>query len=68
LLKTRSVHGFGLDAPLQIAAIDSHMEVYSLRRLRPGRVLFFPGARFVLELPLGADPPRLGSRLEIRIG
>lgn len=68
LLQTRSVHGFGMHTPLRVVAVTPRMRVYAVRRLLPRRVMFFLRARFVLELPLEADAPLIGSRLEIRSG
>lgn len=68
LMKTRSVHGIGLRASLRVVAVSSGMQVYAVRWLHPGRVLFFPKARFILELPPEADTPPIGSRLEIGCG
>ncbi|MGH8945293.1 MAG: hypothetical protein ACRDVL_04015 [Acidimicrobiia bacterium] len=68
LIRTRSVHGFGLRSPLLAVGISARMEVTSVRRLRPGHVVHFPGAKFVLELPPGSEAPRVGSTVEIRDG
>lgn len=65
LIPTRSVHGFGLEAPLLVAVIDAGMRVGQVRALRPGGVLTFPTARYVLEMPMGSEPPPPGSVLEL---
>lgn len=65
LLETRSVHGFGLTAPVRAVAITPGMRVLAVRWLLPGRILFFPTARFVLELPAWQSPPIVGSTLVI---
>ncbi|MBW3667322.1 MAG: hypothetical protein KY394_06985 [Actinobacteria bacterium] len=68
LLAARWVHGFGLRDPLVVAAIDAEMKVAEVRILRRGRLLSFPQARFLLEMPTGATPPPVGSVLEMRRG
>lgn len=68
LLPTRSVHGVGLDAPILVVPIDAGLKVGDIRILQPGRFLTFPGARYVLEMPLASKPPPLGSTLELRHG
>lgn len=65
LLETRSVHGFGMRVPVRAVAITPGMRVSAVRWLLPGRVLFFPRARFVLELPAWQSPPPVGSILVI---
>lgn len=68
LLTARSVHGFGLKSPLLVAAIGGDMRVSDVEILRPGRVLSYPRARFILEMPLEGTPPPVGSVLEIHPG
>lgn len=68
LLRTRSVHGFGLNRPLLAVGLSTAMEVLEARRLMPGRVLYFPGCRYVLELPIDDPLPALGTHLEVRNG
>lgn len=65
LLETRSVHGFGMRAPVRAVAITPGMRVSAVQWLLPGRVLIFPTARFVLELPAWVTPPRVGATLVI---
>lgn len=68
LIPTWSVQGFGLRSPVLTVGISTSMRVTSVRLLRPGRILYFPGARFVVELPPDAEAPRIGSVVEIRHG
>jgi hypothetical protein len=63
LMRTRSVHGFGLVAPLGVVAIESDGRVSDVRVLRPGRVMWLGRVRWVAELPAECPPPRRGSRL-----
>lgn len=65
LLQTRSVHGIGLRAPVRAVAITTGMRVLAVRWLLPGRIIFFPRARFVLELPAWVTPPPVGATLVI---
>lgn len=65
LLETRSVHGFGMRAPVRAVAITPGMRVSAVRWLLPWRILFFPTARFILELPAWQSPPPIGSTLVI---
>lgn len=64
LFRTRSVHGVGMSVPLGVAAIDAANRVIATGVLSPGRVLWFAGAVWVLELPAGATLPTVGSRVE----
>lgn len=68
LMPAKSVHGFGLKETLLVAAIDGDMRVSDVRVLDPGRVLFFPRARLVLELPIDETAPPVGSVLELHRG
>jgi len=68
LLAARSVHGFGLRGPHLVAAIGGDMKVSEVRVLEPGRVLSFPRARFILEMPMDGTPPPVGSMLELHRG
>lgn len=68
ILAARSVHGFGLKGPLLVAAMDDDMRVTDVQVLEPGRVLTFPRARFILEMPIEGDPPPVGAMLELRGG
>jgi len=63
LLRTRSVHGFGLGGPLTVVTIDPAGTVTGRSRLAPRRVLVFPAVRWVLELPDGHPVPAVGERL-----
>jgi hypothetical protein len=63
LLRTRSVHGFGMDRPLLAVGLDSEWRVVGSTILRPNRVAVFRGARWVLELPADTPPPVPGTML-----
>jgi hypothetical protein len=63
LLRTRSVHGFGLAAPLGLVVVGPDGLVLDVRILRPGRVVWLESASLVAELPWGWPLPRRGGRL-----
>lgn len=63
LMRTRSVHGFGMDAPFVAVALSGDMDVVDMTLIQPGQVVWFSGARFVLELPEDSMPPASGARL-----
>lgn len=47
--RCRSVHTFGMKVPIQVAFLDSHGWVRSVRAAGPGVLLFDLGARSVFE-------------------
>lgn len=65
LLRTRSVHGFGMDRDLLVVAIDAEMRILGSRVLHPNRLLWFADARYLLEMPLGLPVPEVGTLLSI---
>lgn len=65
LFETRSVHGFGMRSPVAVLAIGHDSTVLGSRVLAPNRVVFFAGARYLLELPVEAEVPHPGSAVEI---
>lgn len=66
LVRASSVHGLGIREPFQALGLTADMEVAALRVVAPRRVANFPGCAWVLELPLGASTPAIGSHLEVR--
>ena len=66
LMKTRSVHGFGVKAPFRAVGLTSTFEVVKTREVKPWRVVNFTGCRYVLELPIDVEPPLTGETLEMR--
>jgi hypothetical protein len=46
--------------------LDDHLRVLGVKTLYPNRLLGFRGACYVLEIPVDAEPPPLGSTVEIR--
>jgi hypothetical protein len=65
LFATRSVHGFGMRQGLRVVALDAELVVMSVGVLEPARVVWFPRAAFVLELPLDHPAPPPAARLSI---
>lgn len=63
LLRGDSVHGFGMRHELVVAALDRDLEVIGVGLLRPRRLVWFPGAIWMLEMPPTTKPPLVGSRL-----
>lgn len=66
LLRTRSVHGFGMRHPFLAVALDDRLQVITSRVVRPDHIAWFPGARLVLEMSAGTEPPPHGAVLEAR--
>jgi hypothetical protein len=58
-----SVHGFGMDRPLLVVALTRNFEVMSTVVMPPNRFVRVRGARWMVELPEGTDPPAAGARL-----
>ena len=61
LLRTRSVHSFGLGRTLSLIATDESGIVIETRELKPNRIAVFPGASIVIELPVASAVPEVGS-------
>ena len=68
LLRTRSVHGFGMVRPFLAVGLTDDLRVMVARVVNPGRIAYFPGCRWVLELPADAQPPSPGLVLEMSDG
>lgn len=67
LRKCRSVHTFGMRAPISVAFLDRKMTVIEVRRCRPGRFVTRLSARHVLETGLGSAI-RIGDRFSPATG
>jgi len=66
LIRTSSVHGFGVGTPFQAVGLTARFQVRAAQVVKPGRIARFSGCRYVLELPLGAEAPEPGVMLELR--
>ena len=49
-----SIHTFGVKFPLDVAFLDSNLEVIKIKQVKPNRAAFCFKARAVLEAPLGS--------------
>jgi len=65
LLRTCSVHGFGMREPLWVVSLDPGGRVRRVGLLLPRRVLWDPGAAWTIELPLSRRPPEPGMGLRV---
>ena len=64
-MRSRSVHGFGLVAPLQVIAIDRGGVVVGVGVLRPRRLAIWRRACWIAELPDEIAAPAIGTRLRL---
>jgi uncharacterized membrane protein (UPF0127 family) len=55
LERCRSIHTFGLRAPITVAFLDRSWRAIRVVRASPDRIVACRGARHVLELHIGAD-------------
>lgn len=53
VIRGSSVHGFALNRPMWVFGVDRRGDGIEGRRLHPMRIVHFPGAQAVVELPLG---------------
>ena len=67
LLRGSWVHGHGLKVPLTVAALSAEGLVVSVETLRPGGRCMTRGASWMLELPVGEEPPTAGATLEVSL-
>ncbi len=65
LLDTSSVHTFGMNAPIELVALDGELRVVETRTVDPNRVVWVRSASHILELPAGSAVPELSRRVEI---
>ena len=63
LLEARSIHTFGMHAPIGVVALDKKGLVIRAAVVPPRRVLFAPTARWLLETA-STDLPNKGVRLK----
>ena len=63
VLRTRSVHGFGMRRSLGVLALDDQGRVHAATRLRPRRIVTIRAARWIVELPADHPPPERGAEL-----
>ncbi len=65
LLAGSSVHGRGMQEPLRLIGVSDAGHVVSSVVLLPGTFRQLEGARYIVELPLEASAPALGSTLHL---
>lgn len=65
LLRTRSVHGLGMNRPFRAVGLAEDYQVLKTRLVPPSRFARFPRCKWVLELPESASSPKLGQTLEV---
>lgn len=58
-----SVHGFGMDRPLRVVALTRDFVVMRSAVLRPNRLMWVRGAKWMIELPQDTPAPAPGTRL-----
>ncbi|MFQ5517513.1 MAG: hypothetical protein ACE5E8_08045 [Acidimicrobiia bacterium] len=66
LLRARSVHGFGLRLPVNVARLDETGLVLEVRLLQRRRMLWWRRPQLLLEVAPGLSPPAQGARLIVR--
>jgi hypothetical protein len=64
LLRTRSIHTFGMHAPIGVVALDKTGFVIRAAVVPPRRVLFAPTARWLLETA-SSHLPTKGDRVQL---
>ncbi len=65
LIQASSVHGWGLKQTFRAIGLDADLVVLGHAVVRPWRLVWFPGSAYVLELPIGLQPPPTGAQLEM---
>ncbi|MBU1226614.1 MAG: hypothetical protein KJ698_05325 [Actinobacteria bacterium] len=65
LLRTASVHTFGMRRPVVVIGISGSGGVRWARPMPPGRVVFDPGSTWIAELPGAAAGPPSGPALRV---
>lgn len=65
VIQRSGVHTMGLSHAIETVAIDAQGRVAHVRTLPPNRFAWFPGARYVVELPPGTAVPDVGSLVEV---
>ena len=65
LLRTVSIHTFGLSYPLTVITLDGLGRVRRAGRVPPGRVVLDPGAVWIMETPSAGRPPGAGRLVQV---
>jgi uncharacterized membrane protein (UPF0127 family) len=65
LFETSSIHTIGMTRPINLVMISPDRRVIRVQTLGPNRIVRERGARFILELPKGAEVPSEGAHVEV---
>jgi hypothetical protein len=65
LISASSVHTFGLKEPIGVIGLDKDMTVMGNAILGPNRLVWFRGAKHILEVPVDFDLPNIGDCLKV---
>lgn len=65
LIRTRSVHGFGMSRRLTVIGLDPEGRVVAVRALDPRRVVTIRAATWMLEIPTETGAPDVGDLLRL---
>lgn len=65
LMRTRSIHGFGLRSAIEFVALDADGVVTRSGTLWPRHVVHIRGAAWVAELPAGCSRPVPGTAVTV---
>lgn len=61
LLRTRSIHSFGLGESIGVFVADRDWTVLLARKMPPNRVALFRSGKYVVELPPRRELPAVGA-------
>lgn len=67
LIRTSSVHSWGMKRPFQVVGLDAELVVVARLEVEPGEVVRLPGCTAVIELPIDVTPPQIGAKLEVTV-
>ncbi len=65
LFETSSIHTIGMSRSIALVMIAADRRVIRVQTLAPNRLVRERGARFILELPEGAEVPNEGAHVEV---
>jgi len=65
LIRGSGVHSLWMRRRLWAVGLDGSMKVVAVKVLAPFRVIWLPGARWVLELPDTHTPPPVGALVDL---
>lgn len=65
IIETSSVHAVGMRESFRAIGLSEDLVVAEIRLVRPWQAVRFPGCRYVMEMPIEEEAPRVGSRVEV---